>query len=459
MMQASNPPGSSHTASRPTSGYATYLAIVAAISGLLFGFDTAVINGVLLFLRHAFHLTELQTEIAASSLLLGCLVGAAFAGTLGDAIGRRKALLLSAGLFAASAGVSAVAPGLPLFAAGRLIGGVAIGIASVLTPVYIAEVAPAPSRGFLVSVNQLSIVTGILAAYLVDWSLADFGENSWRWMLASAALPALAFLAGLFAIPESPRWLIANNQLDRARAVLRRIDAGSVDLELERIRAAEREEGDGTWSEVFSTGMRRRLIISVVLAVGSQITGINAILYYGSILAEQNTVGASGNLALKANVAIGLVNFFVTVLAMFLVDRWGRRPMLLVGTFGMFASLGGLVVAHYLHLSSPAVLFGAIVLYVAFFAFGMGPIPWIVISEIFPNRIRGRAASLATSLLWSATLLITFTFLSAQQAIGLHGVFLVFALVSLAVFAYVLLRVPETKGRSLEDLQTTLDDR
>ena len=433
--------------------YVVLLATTAAISGFLFGFDTAVINGVLLFLRRQFALSNLQTEIAASSLLLGCLLGAAGASMIGDRYGRKKSLIASAVLFALSAVGAASASTVTLFSVARLVGGLAIGLASVLTPVYIAEISPSKNRGTLVSLNQFAIVIGILVAYLVNWQLSRTGESSWRWMLAVAAIPSLAFLAGLLVIPESPRWLISKGKHSEGERILARIFGAQAAKEqvgaIERVAANE----EGSWHEVFSTGMRKRLTVGMMLALFSQITGINTVLYYGSIIISEHFPGQSTTMALVANVIIGTVNLLFTIVAMIFLDRWGRRAILMTASGGMGLALTILVIGLNIPNISPVLMLASILLYVAFFALGMGPGPWLIISEIFPTKVRGRAASIATSTLWSGTLLVTFTFLSLVKVLNLSGTFAIYGGLSFVCFLYVWKMVPETKGRSLEEIQ------
>ncbi len=433
--------------------YVLFLAVVAAISGFLFGFDTAVINGVLLFLRHQFSLSNLETEVAASALLLGCLFGAAGASLTGDRLGRRKSLLIAAILFAASTVGAAMASSILVFSLGRFLGGLAIGLASVLTPVYIAEVAPAGSRGRLVSMNQLAIVVGILAAYVVSWGLAGLGDSSWRWMLGVAAIPAVTFFIGLLFIPESPRWLISNQQRERGRLILARIyGPEQADLQVRLVEEAASGE-QGTWSEVFSRPMRRPLTIALALAILCQITGINTVLYYGSILISEHFRGESAGAALMANVIIGGTNLVCTLIALRCLDRWGRRTMLLTGSAGMTISLALFVVLWRIPGTSPLLILACVLGYTGFFAFAMGPIPWVVISEIFPNKIRGRAASIATSTLWTGTLIVTFTFLSPIHALGVSGTFGIYGILCVVTFVFIWRMVPETRGKTLEQIQ------
>ncbi len=435
--------------------YVVLLAATTAISGFLFGFDTAVINGVLLLLRRQFALSNLQTEIAASSLLLGCLLGAAGASMIGDRYGRRKSLTASALLFALSSIGAALASTVMIFSAARLFGGLAIGLASVLTPVYIAEISPSRSRGALVSLNQLAIVVGILSAYLVNWQVARLGESSWRWMLALAAVPSIAFLFGLLLIPESPRWLISIGRRDQGERVLARMfGEQSAKQQVEAIKQAVAGE-EGSWHELLSPNMRKRLAVGMLLALFSQITGINTVLYYGSIIVSERFPGQSTSMALITNVIIGTVNVLLTIVAMVFLDRWGRRVILMIASGGMAVALTFLVIGL-IYGVSPLLMLASILLYVAFFALGMGPGPWLIISEIFPTKVRGRAASIATSTLWSGTLLVTFTFLSLVKILNLWGTFAIYAALSCLCCIFVWKMVPETKSRTLEQIQETL---
>jgi SP family arabinose:H+ symporter-like MFS transporter len=429
------------------------IASVAAISGFLFGFDTAVINGALVFLRKQFALSSLLTEIAASSLLLGCLIGAASAGQFSDRWGRRKSLMGAALLFTASAIGSALAGNFIVFSLSRFVGGLAIGVASALTPVYISEIAPRSSRGKLVSLNQLAIVIGILAAYLTNWQLAVLGESSWRWMFGVAAIPAAGFLFGLAFIPESPRWLITRERREDGYAVLAKI-AGAAEAQTELV-AIEFSvaEKSGDSEELFAPGIRKRVFVAVSLAVLQQISGINTVLYYGSVLFTEHFHGESAKAALGANVVVGLVNLLCTLIAMIFIDRWGRRGLFLVASGGMAVSLTVLAFALHVTTIAPAVVFGSVLLYVAFFAVGLGPGVWVYMSEIFPTRVRGRATSLATTALWTACLVVTLTFLSIVEALGTSTAFLLYALLSLVTFVFVLKWVPETRGKSLEEIQ------
>ena len=431
-----------------------YLAsLVAATSGLLFGFDIAVINGALLFLREQFQLNEIQTEFAASSLLAGCVVGAGLGGWLSDRFGRRRVLLVSAALFAISSVGAALPRNLTEFTIARLAGGLAIGVASLLAPLYIAEVAPAPMRGRLVSLNQMAIVTGILLAYVVNWSLAGVGPQAWRWMFAVAAVPSLLFLVALFFVPESPRWLSEQGRDEEARGVLEKVaGAEQAARELSAIRAAIAEES-GTLSELLRPGYRRALGLAVALAILQQWTGINTVLFYGSVIIKEQVGGQSESTAIGANVLVGLVNFLSTIVALWLIDKLGRRPLLIFSAGVMALGHAGLAVA-FLSPRPPIGLIVPLMLLCAFsFAVGLGPGVWVVLAEIFPTRIRGRAMAIATVALWVACVVLTFTFLSIASALGPTGAFSIYGVMCLITVGVVWKLTPETKGHSLEEIE------
>ncbi|MCC7209521.1 MAG: sugar porter family MFS transporter [Anaerolineae bacterium] len=430
--------------------YSYRIASVTALSGLLFGFDTAIINGAIVFLRRHFRWSEIETEVAAGSLLAGCALGAGVAGTLSDRFGRKVVLLLAALIFALSSVATALPNGLAQFVAARVVAGIAIGIASMLAPLYIAEVSPAAIRGRLVSMNQLAIVLGILVSYLVGWALAGLGDESWRWMFAVAALPSLLFFAALFFVPESPRWLVKEGRHDEAARVLARL--GEPPARLGEIERAIAEES-GSLRQLLEKGLRRPLAIGVTLAVLQQVTGINTVLYYGSIIFTEQAGAASTSAALLANVLIGAMNLVLTVVALFTIDRLGRRTLLITAAAGMGAALTALGFVFAAGSVTPTPVLTLILCYVAFFSFGMGPGVWVVISELFPTRIRGRAMSLATVALWLACLLITLTFLSLVKAFTAAGAFWIYAFLCAATVWFVWKYTPETKGKNLEEIE------
>jgi sugar porter (SP) family MFS transporter len=434
-------------------GYAYRIATVAAAAGLLFGFDIAVINGALVFLRAQFALSEVQTEIAAGALLLGCAAGASLAGSLSDWLGRRRILVVAAALFAVSSLAAALPRDLAQFIAARLAAGIATGIASMLAPLYIAENSPPRIRGRLVTFNQMAIVTGILIAYLVNWALAGLGPQCWRWMFAAAALPAAAFWIGLLFVPESPRWLVKQGRDLEALQILTRLGgAPQAAHELREIQDAVREEQDSL-RQLLQPGFRTPLIIAVTMAILQQITGVNTVLYYGSLIFRDQVGSQSTGSALGLNVIIGGINFLSTIVAIWIIDRAGRKPLLLASSGGMAVSLiilGALFRAH----PVPAMLvLAAILAYVMSFGIGMGPGVWVLMSELFPTRIRGRAMAVATVALWLASLALTVTFLSLVSAIGPSGTFWLYAGLSAFTFVFLWRVVPETRGQTLEQIE------
>ncbi|MCW5962858.1 MAG: sugar porter family MFS transporter [Bryobacterales bacterium] len=438
-----------------TAGSRTFLyfvSLVAATSGLLFGFDIAVINGAILFLREEFALSEFQTEAAASNLLFGCVLGAIVAGILSDRFGRRRVLLLAAALFGLSALGAALPRNLWEFGAARFAGGVAIGVAALLAPLYIAEIAPARIRGRLVALNQMAIVTGILLAYFVNWTLSFGGGKSWRWMFAVAAVPSLAFFIALFFVPESPRWLVEIGREEEAFRVLARVSgAASAEEELPRIRDAITEES-GTLRQLFQPGYRRALAIAVGLAILQQITGINTVLCYGSILFKEH-LGNTDNVAIGANVTIGAVNFLATFVALWWIDRAGRKTLLMLSAGGMAFCQLALGFAFQQQPPSAWVVLPLVLGCVAAFAVGIGPATWVVLSEIFPTRIRGRAMGIATVALWIACIVLTMTYLTLVRVAGVSGAFWIYGSICVFTFLFVWRMLPETKGKTLEEIE------
>ncbi|MBL8221832.1 MAG: sugar porter family MFS transporter [Bryobacterales bacterium] len=430
--------------------YSYRITAVTALSGFLFGFDTAIINGAIVFLRRQFRWTDGETELAASSLLAGCALGAGIAGMLSDRYGRRAVLLLAAAIFAVSSIATALPNSLAAFSAARIVAGLAIGIASMLAPMYIAEVSPAAIRGRLVSMNQLAIVLGILVSYLAGWALAGLGDSSWRWMFAIAALPSLLFFAALFFVPESPRWLIKEGRSNEAARILSRL--GEPASQLDNIARAIAEES-GSIRQLLRPGMRRPLIIVVTLAILQQVTGINTVLYYGSIIFTEQAGAQSTSAALWANVIIGAMNLVFTVIALFTIDRLGRKTLLMTAAGGMGVALTALATVFASGAANPTRILALILCYVAFFSFGMGPGVWVVIAELFPTRIRGRAMSVATVALWLACLLITFTFLSLVRAFTAAGAFAIYAALCALTVWFVWRFTPETKGMLLEEIE------
>ncbi len=442
--------------------YVLLVCLVAALGGLLFGYDTGVINGAIGPLKAHFALDARAEGWATGCALLGCAVGAAVAGVLSDRLGRKKVLIVSAILFLVSAVGTALPKDIATFIIFRIIGGVGVGAASMSSPMYIAEISPARIRGRMVSVNQFAIVTGFLVVYFVNYFIALQGDPAWnqqlgwRWMFGSEALPALLLLVLLFFVPESPRWLTKQNSSEEALEILARVDGSEyAKTELLEIQDALAHES-GSLKQLFQPGMKIVLVIGVVLAVLQQVTGINVFLYFGTEIFKK--MGSDTNAALLQTVMVGAVNLSFTVIAIWTVDRLGRRPLMLIGSAGMGISLLAMGVAAYCQRTELWILL-FILSYIACFALSVGPVTWVILSEIFPTRIRGRAMAIATICLWVANYLISQTFPMMEEnewlldkfhhafPFWLYGVFCVVLLIFVSRF------VPETKGKTLEDIE------
>ncbi|HET9101054.1 MAG TPA: sugar porter family MFS transporter [Acidobacteriaceae bacterium] len=434
--------------------YAWLVCGVAAIAGLLFGFDIAVINGAIVFLRLQFHLTDLETEFAVSSLLVGCIAGASLAGWLSDRYGRSRMLSFSALLFAVSSLASALPRDFMQFGVARFIGGIAIGIASMLAPLYIAEVSPARIRGRLVSLNQMAIVSGILLAYLTNWGLSFSGASSWRWMFAAMIVPSLALFIGLFFVPESPRWLMEQDREADARVILSRVEGPErAERQLVQIRESLKVEAS-KFGDILAPALRRPLFLVVALAILQQITGINTVLFYGSLIWQRELGDHSASTVIGANATIGAINFLVTIAALWLIERSGRRPLLMFSSGCMAVCQLMLGLAFLLQPPPAPLVLGAMLLCVAAFAIGLGPATWVVMAELFPTRVRGRAMSIANVMLWISSFVLTFTFLSLIRAITITGAFCLYSFLCVLTFLLVWRMVPETQGKTLEEIET-----
>lgn len=434
------------------SAYIVGIAFIAALGGYLFGFDFAVISGALPFLRPQFALTPWWEGFLTGSLALGCMAGCLVAGQLADRYGRRPGLLLAAGIFAVSSLAMAVAPGLGLFVGARFAAGIGVGMASMLSPLYIAEVSPAAVRGRNVAINQLTIVIGILVTNLVNYFLADQGPDAWRWMFGLGAVPAVLFLLGVLWLPESPRWLAQAGQLARAEAVLRKMGN---DAFVETTLASLSSPAEGTaararFRDVLGVAVRPAVVVGVALAVFQQFCGINVVFNYTSTIFA--AVGADLNRQLLETIGIGVVNLGFTLVAMFLVDRLGRRPLLLFGSLGLavlYLALAFLLQTR----AAPGLVSVVVLAAIGTYGLSLAPVTWVVISEIFPTRIRGVASSVATVALWGAYFVLVFTFPILAQAIGTYGPFYLYAGICLLGFFFVRARVKETKGQTLEQLE------
>jgi sugar porter (SP) family MFS transporter len=432
--------------------YLGIIALFSALGGLLFGYDTGVISGAILFIRKEFFLSTLQVEMVISAVLLGAIIGAAFAGIFSDKIGRKKTLLCTACLFVIASLGSALAVSANWLIISRIFVGIAIGFSSMVTPLYIAEISPASHRGMLVSLNQLAITIGIVASYLVDYALADTGQ--WRWMIGWGVLPAAIFGLGMIFLPESPRWLFKKGFRDQALQVLTFIHGKK-----EAHQEIEQIESQIPSTALFSSmtpWLKRALIIGVGLAIFQQATGINTVIYYAPMIFELAGFHTPST-AILATGIIGVVNVLATFVALWLLDRWGRRPLLLIGLAGMNLSLAFLGASFYFsHLTDHLgwLTLTTLILYVISFAISLGPIFWLLISEIYPLHVRGIAMSIATIANWLANLVVALTFLSLVEVLGPGFTFWFYAIVGVLAWIFSYFLVPETKKLTLEEIES-----
>ncbi|KPK40318.1 MAG: MFS transporter [Phycisphaerae bacterium SG8_4] len=442
--------------------YVMQVCLVAALGGLLFGYDTGVINGAIGPLKAHFTLDARAEGWATGCALLGCAIGAAVAGVLSDRLGRKKVLIISAILFFVSAVGTALPRDITTFIIFRIVGGVGVGAAALSSPMYIAEISPARIRGRMVSVNQFAIVTGFLIVYFVNYFIALQGDSAWnqqfgwRWMFGSEALPAVSLLVLLFFVPESPRWLTKQDRSDEALEILTRVDGADYGrTELLEIKDALARES-GSLRQLFQPGMKIVLVIGIVLAVLQQVTGINVFLYFGTEIFKK--MGSQTHAALAQTVIVGAVNLSFTIVAIWTVDRLGRRPLMMIGSAGMGISLLAMGLAAFCQRTELWILL-FILGYIACFALSVGPVTWVILSEIFPTRIRGRAMAIATVCLWVANYVISQTFPMMDEnewllekfhrafPFWLYGAFCAVLLVFVWRF------VPETKGKTLEQIE------
>jgi SP family galactose:H+ symporter-like MFS transporter len=429
------------------------IATLSALGGMLFGYDTGVISGAILFIRQDFALSDFTVGLVVSAVLIGAVIGAAIGGDVSDHFGRRKVIIAAAVIFALGAIGTATVPDISLLILGRIAVGIAIGIASEVTPLYISEMSPPQMRGSLVSLNQLAITIGIVISYLVDFALSAF--QGWRYMLGLAAIPAIILGIGMLPLPDTPRWLINHNEAGNARKVLKRIRGkDNVEGEVNEIQEGLKKQRGGR-AELFNPMVKPALVIGVSLAIFQQVTGINTVIYYAPTIFQFAGI-TSASSAILATVGVGIVNVIFTVVAIALLDRVGRRPLLLIGLAGMTFSLTLLGAVFFLpsllsSLGDLAVV--GLMLYVASFAIGLGPVFWLLISEIYPLRVRGLAMSMASEANWGSNLIIALTFLTLVQVLGRSGTFWLYALVGIGAWIFAFLLVPETKGKTLEEIE------
>ena len=454
--------------------YIWAISLAAALGGLLFGYDWVVVGGAKPFFEQYFHLASQQASGWANSCaLVGCLLGSVVSGGLSDKFGRKKLLLVSAALFAVSSALTGWAPSFTWFVVWRILGGVAIGMASNLSPMYIAEIAPAHLRGRLVAVNQLTIVLGVLGAQVVNWLIAQpvaedataemirqswNGQYGWRWMFTAVTVPSLAFFIGALLVPESPRWLVKNGKPDVARRVLARIGGTAyADNEVRDVQTtlAAAEIQHVRFRDLLEPRMLKILIMGVTIAVLSQWSGINVIFNYAEEIFRQAGYGVS---SILFNIVItGVVLLVFTFVAIQTVDHFGRRILLLVGCAGISLFHGLIGLCYYFHLKGLVVV-APVLATIACYSFSLAPLTWVLIAEIFPNRIRGAAMSVAVSALWIACFILTYSFPLLNASLGAAGTFWLYGGIVAAGFLFILFSVPETKGKTLEQIERELVD-
>jgi sugar porter (SP) family MFS transporter len=433
-------------------------AAITALGGLLFGYDTGVISGALLFIGKDFHdMSSFQKELLTSILLIGAMIGALIAGKTADRIGRRPTVLATAALFVLGVLLAAFSPAYWVLVLARVVIGVAVGSASMVVPLYIGEVAPPKVRGALVSFNQLAITSGILISYLVDYGLSS--SQNWRLMFGLAAVPAILMFVGMLFQHESPHWLVTQDREDEAHEILSKVRAeGDIDAEIAEVRELSQQRKAGV-KELLNPLVRHAVVVGVALAVFQQITGINTIIYYAPTLLANAGFGNSASLL--ANVGNGVINVGMTILAVWLLDRSGRRPLLLSGTTGMAVglitvALTFLIGGANLHGAAAIIAIIGLLVYTGSFAVGLGPVFWLLISEIYPVKIRGAAMSVATIANWGANFIVTISFLTLLGTIGNAGTFFLFAGLTIIALVYFQRQVPETKNRSLQEIEKDL---
>ncbi len=436
------------------------ICAIAAIGGLLFGYDTGVISGALLFIKSDLHAGTLAQQWIVSSLLLGAILGAVLSGYLADAISRKWTKVLSGCVYVVGALGCAFAVNVPMLIGFRFVLGVSVGTASFVAPLYISEVSPPRVRGGLVSFNQLAVTSGILLAYLVNFAFRGV-EDNWRWMLGIAVIPGAALAIGMLTVPHTPRWLMEHDREDEARKVLQRLRRGSADAdidgEIDDIKDAASNEKASRVRDLTRSRLRPLLWVGLGLALFQQFVGINTVIYYAPTILSDT--GLTKSSSITQTVFVGVTNVVFTVIAVLLLDRVGRRRLLLTGTVGLTSALvvlGVYFASSTLQAQAGYLALVALLVYIASFAIGLGPVFWLMISEIYPTGVRSKAMSVATVANWAANFLVAVTFLSLGQVITRQGTFFLYSGFGVAAILFFFTKVPETRGRSLEDIQSEL---
>jgi MFS transporter, SP family, galactose:H+ symporter len=438
------------------SGYALLLVFFAGLGGFLFGYNTGVISGALMYVSKDLSLSISQEGTIVSIILIGGLVGASAGGAMADRLGRRNTIILTAVLFVIGIWIVVLSHSLTILLTGRFITGVAVGITSVTAPLYLAEIAPPHNRGAFVCIHQFAISVGILVAYAINYLFST--QGAWRWMFGIGMAPAIFQFCGMLFLPESPSWLMANGHTEKAYGVLKRIRKRTSWVkhlpEMKHVAYSHKKSG---WKDLFSKTMKKALIVGLGLSIFQIITGINTIVYYAPRILQSSSSASSATSALLATIILGVVNVIVSGVAVFLLDRQGRRRLLLIGTAGMTIGLVLMVLSLFLSFpNAETIKFISLIIYVFFFALSLGPVTWVVISEIYPLHIRGRAMSVAIFVNWLANYLVSLFFPDSVRVLSMGGTFLIFAVISFLAIWFVYRYVPETKNKSLEQIEESL---
>jgi sugar porter (SP) family MFS transporter len=430
-------------------------SMVVALGGFLFGFDTAVISGAEKSIQQFWHLSVFEHGLTISIALIGTVIGSLFGARPSDIFGRKNTLYFVAAAYLLSSIGTAMADNWYVFLTFRLLGGLGVGISSVTAPIYISEVSPADRRGRLVGLFQFNVVLGILISYLSNYLISQGGETSWRWMLGVQAFPSALFLVLIYFIPESPRWLILKkNETARALEILRVINPLNCEDELASIKNSSLVDASESKANLFSGQYKTPVILAVLFAFFNQVSGINAIIYYAPRIFEMAGLGAHSSLL--STVGIGLINFIFTLLGINIIDRVGRRILMLVGSFGLIASLFLVAITFYSGHFSGFAIPVYMMIFIAFFAFSQGAVIWVFISEIFPNQVRAKGQTLGSSTHWIMAAIIAFCFPYLAESLGGAVTFSFFCIMMVCQLVFVWKFMPETKGRSLEQIGTNM---
>ncbi len=438
------------TQSLYNSKYIIFISFISAMGGYLFGFDFAVIAGALPFLKEQFAFNEYWEGFATASLALGCVIGCLVAGSLSDKYGRKPGLMLAAFIFFASSLAMAFSQTRDIFIFGRFVAGIGVGMASMLSPLYIAEVAPANTRGRMVAINQLTIVTGILITNLINYYLRNSGADAWRWMVGLGAVPSGIFLLGVVWLPESPRWLLKEGKDEKALIVLAKIgNAAYVDESIDKIKTSLKGVAvKFSYAAVFKKAVLPAVIVGIGLAVFQQFCGINVVFNFTTTIFE--SVGFTTDDQLKQTVFIGIVNLLFTLLAMWQVDKMGRKPLMIFGCISLAVLY---IISGYLLQTKSPLAAWPLLAAIGVYAMTIGPVTWVLISEIFPNHIRGAATAVAVISLWLSYALLVFTFPILASKLGAYTPFYIYAGICVLGFLFVKVKVKETKGQTLEEVE------